>query len=33
MLLLAESSFAIDAQHDKRRRLQDRQPGCSTHTP
>jgi hypothetical protein len=31
MLLLADSSFAIDVQHDKRRSLQGWFPGCSTH--
>jgi hypothetical protein len=29
MLLLADLSFAIDAQHDKRSPLQDWYPGCS----
>jgi hypothetical protein len=32
-LLLAESSFANDAQHDKRRSLQDWHPGCNWTIP
>jgi hypothetical protein len=33
LLLLADLSFAIDAQHDKRRSLQDWHPGCNWTTP
>jgi hypothetical protein len=29
VLLLADSSFAFDVQHDKRRSLQDWHPGCN----
>jgi hypothetical protein len=33
LLLLADSSFAIDAQHDKRSSLQDWYPGCNWTIP
>jgi hypothetical protein len=33
LLLLAESSFAIDVQHDKRRSLQDWHPGYNWTIP
>jgi hypothetical protein len=33
MLLLAHSSFAIDAQQDKRNSLQHWHPGCNWTTP
>jgi hypothetical protein len=33
LLLLADSSFAIDVQRDKRRSLQDWHPGCSRPIP
>jgi hypothetical protein len=33
LLLLTDSSFAIDAQHDKRRPLQGWHPGCNWTIP